>query len=94
MNKKTMKPIITEKSMIGAGTGKYAFFVDASQNKAQIAENVEEAHKVEVTKVNIIKSKPITAITKGRFKSVTKSYKKAIVTLKKGQKIEGYEVKE
>ena len=88
------KPIITEKSMQDAANGKYTFKVSSSSNKPQIAKEIEKVYKVEVKKVNIIISKPEEKMVKGKYLSKIKSWKKALITLKKGQKIEGYEVKE
>jgi len=90
---KILKPIITEKTMSDATKGKYTFKV-AKSSKPQIAQEIEKTFKVNVQKVNIINTKPENKLIKGRFKATIKPYKKAIVTLKKGQKIEGYEVKE
>lgn len=67
--------------------GKYLFLVDGRANKIQIRRAVEEIYKVEVKEVN-------SFITTGKLKRVryqlgrTKDLKKAIVTLKEGQKIE------
>jgi len=88
-----LRPVITEKTMNYATQGKYTFEV-AEANKPEIAKAIEKAFKVEVTKVNISISKPENKLIKGRFKATTKLWKKAIVTIKKGQKIEGFEVKE
>jgi large subunit ribosomal protein L23 len=90
---KILKPIITEKTMSDATKGKYTFKV-AKASKPQIAQEIEKIFKVNVEKVNIINTKPEKKLIKGRFQATIKPYKKAIVTLKKGQKIEGYEVKE
>ncbi|MDO8686695.1 MAG: 50S ribosomal protein L23 [Candidatus Berkelbacteria bacterium] len=88
------KPIITEKSMQNATNGKYSFKVSKSANKHQIAKEIEKVYKVKVDKVNIMIQKPETKIIKGKYASTIKSWKKAMITLKKGQKLEGYEVKE
>lgn len=88
------KPIITEKSMQDATNGKYTFKVSKSANKHQIAKEIEKVYKVKVEKVNIMVSKPETKTVKGKYLSTIKSWKKALITLKKGQKLEGYEVKE
>lgn len=88
------KPIISEKSMNETAAGKYIFKVAPKANKQQIAKAIEEMYKVAVLKVNSIKVKPEERLVRGRFKSKTKLWKKAIVTIKKGQKIEGFEIKE
>lgn len=87
-------PIITEKSMQRAGVGKYTFAVTANENKAHIAKQVKEIYRVDATKVNIIKMQPIEKIVRGRTKAKVRSKKYAIVTIKKGQKIDGFEMKE
>ncbi|MFH0791288.1 MAG: 50S ribosomal protein L23 [Candidatus Omnitrophota bacterium] len=78
----------TEKSsVINQPQGKYLFLVDKRANKIQIKDAVEEIYKVKVTAVN-------TSISAGKLKRVrhqlgkTPDTKKAIVTLKEGEKIE------
>lgn len=80
---------LTEKSnKLSSELGQYTFEVAITSNKHQIAEAVEKAFKVSVTRVN-------TAVIRGKNKksrqgrpSVTSNYKKAVVTLKAGDKIE------
>lgn len=88
------KPVISEKSMMAVQENKYVFKVAPQANKHQIAESVAETFKVKVIKVNIINLHPEEKMTKGRFLAQTKAWKKAIVTIKKGQKISGFEIKE
>ena len=77
----------TEKSTLREPEGKYLFLVDKSSNKVQIKRAVEEIYKVKVKSIN-------TLISPGKLKRVryqigkTPDIKKAIVTLKAGQKIE------
>jgi len=77
----------TEKSTLGEPQGKYLFLVDTGANKVQIKKAVEEIYKVDVVSVN-------TFVSVGKLKKVryqtgrTPDLKKAIVTLKEGQKIE------
>ena len=86
------RPIITEKSMMLAKSGLYTFEVDKSVNKIQIAAEVASRFKVDVTSVKTIN-------VKGAVKSqrkVRKTYqlpgmKKAMVQVKKGQKIALFE---
>ena len=79
--------IRTEKSTIHEPEGKYLFLVNNSANKIQIKKAVELAYKVKVKDVN-------TYISIGKLKRVrhqlgkTSDSKKAIVTLKEGQRIE------
>lgn len=79
--------IRTEKSTLQEPKGKYLFLVDKSSNKIQIKHAVEEIYKVKVNNVN-------TFVSYGKLKKVryqlgkTPDIKKALVTLKKGEKIE------
>ena len=78
--------VITEKSDGNAEKGIYTFKVAKSANKIQIKEAIEKAFGVKVVNVNtlITKSKKKRV---GRYVGTTKSYKKAIVTLKSGDTI-------
>ncbi len=84
------KPLITEKSTALIQDNKYTFRVDPRSNKTEIKKAVESIFKVKVEKVN-------TMHVKGKKKRVrnipgyTADTKKAIVTLKKGDKIEIFE---
>lgn len=84
-------PIITEKSLGGVALGRYVFEVSAKANKASIARAIEDLYKVEVTSVRVLNVKGKTKLVRGRYKSKTKDWKKAVITLKKGQKIPGFE---
>lgn len=80
-------PWITEKSHNMSLNGKYVFLVDPKSNKSEVKKAVESLYKVQAASVNVVnfrgKSKHFGAkITKGQ------NYKKAIVTLEKGQKID------
>ena len=79
------KPVITEKSMAAMAEKKYTFIVHMSANKVQIKKAVEEVFGVQVADVNTInmKRKPKSL---GVHSGYTKSWKKAIVTLKAGSK--------
>jgi large subunit ribosomal protein L23 len=85
------RPLLTEKSVAGAGIGKYTFRVRKSANKIEIGKAVEKVFNVKVDGVN-------TMIVKGKKKRLgrhpegkTADWKKAIVTLKPGYKIEVFE---
>ena len=80
-------PIITEKATILSEQNKTVFRVHDKANKKNIKKNIEKLFKVNVIKINIINQKSKTKMRQGRkvFKS---GYKKAIVTLKKGQSID------
>ena len=88
------RPIITEKSMMATSAGKYVFRVCDAANKHQIAEEIEKMYKVEVMSVNIVRVQGHKKMIRGRARVSVKPWKKAMVTLKKGQKIEGFEMKE
>ena len=80
-------PIITEKATILSEQNKTVFKVHKKANKKIIKKNIEKLFKVNVVKVNIINSKTKFKIKHGK-KSYKSGYKKAIVTLKKGQSID------
>ena len=80
-------PIITEKATILSEQNKSVFKVHKKANKKIIKKNIEKLFKVNVVKVNIINSKTKTKVRQGR-KTFKSGYKKAIVTLKKGQSID------
>ncbi len=84
------RPVITEKSTELAGSNKYAFEVADGANKLMIKQAVEAAFKVSVTGVNVITMKPKLRRI-GRRQVMTSPWKKAIVTLKAGDKIEFFE---
>ncbi len=80
-------PIITEKATILSEQNKSVFKVHRKANKKIIKKNIEKLFKVNVIKVNIINSKTKLKIKQGK-RSYKTGYKKAIVTLKKGQSID------
>jgi large subunit ribosomal protein L23 len=85
------RPIVTEKVSNLQDKGIYAFEVDVNANKIDIARAVEKKFKVKVVNVRTInmKGKTKTQMTrKGRFEGKTSHFKKAIVTLKEGDKID------
>ncbi len=85
------KPIVTEKISNLQEKGIYAFEVDPDANKIEIARAVEKKFKVTVVNVRTLnfKGKAKTQMTRrGRFEGRTSHYKKAIVTLKEGEKID------
>ncbi|MBN3034467.1 MAG: 50S ribosomal protein L23 [Bacteroidales bacterium] len=89
-----IKPVITEK-MTGLGDklGRYAFIVRKNANKLQIKKAIQELYGVEVEAVNTmnISGKNRSRFTKtGVITGRTASYKKAIVTLAKGETIDFY----
>ena len=80
-------PIITEKATILSEQNKTVFRVHSKANKKNIKKNIEKLFKVTVTKVNIINQKTKVKLRQGK-KSYKTGYKKAIITLKKGQSID------
>ena len=80
-------PVITEKSTNLSSLNKIVFRVVDTANKKNLKKNIERIFKVNVTKINIINKKNRTKFTRGRAVKV-KGYKKAVVTLKKGQSID------
>jgi large subunit ribosomal protein L23 len=84
------RPLITEKSTALQAQNKYAFEIADRANKLMIRQAVEKAFKVKVTGVNVITMRGKTR-RMGRRTVKTEPWKKAIVTLKPGNKIEFFE---
>ena len=82
-----ISPIVTEKSTILSEQNKIVFKVSNKLNKIILKKNIEKIFKVNVIKVNIINKQSRKKITRGK-KVKIQGYKKAIVTLKKGQSID------
>lgn len=90
-----IKPIITEKSMTDAGNGRFTFLVRRNVSKDMIKKAVEKKFNVHVTGLT-------TTVTKGKTKRVgmrrmekgITPEKKAIVTVKKGEKISLFSLSE
>ncbi len=85
------RPIVTEKISTLQDKGVYAFEVKLNANKIEIAKAIENKFKVTVTKVRTMnfKGKSKTQMTRrGRFEGKTSHFKKAIVKLKAGDKID------
>lgn len=86
-------PLITEKSMIDAGNGKFTFKVHKWANKTEIKKEVEKSFSVSVTHVSTSTQKGKTMRSGIRRTEKTLSdTKKAIVTVKKGEKIKLFEL--
>ena len=84
------RPLITEKATLLKEQSRYAFEVAKEANKPQIKEAVQAAFKVNVVKVNVMRV-PGKMRRIGRRYVLTPSWKKAVVTLEPGQKIEFFE---
>jgi len=82
-----LEPVVTEKSTNLSSLNKVVFKVAYFATKANIKKSVEKLFKVSVTKVNTINLHPRFKMVRGRV-ARTSGYKKAIVTLKKGQSID------
>ncbi len=85
-----IRPLITEKSMGMTSMGRYVFEVQKTANKYQIKKAMKEVLNVDTIKINIV-----NVLGKkrryGKTTGTTSNYKKAIVTIKSGQKIELFE---
>ena len=87
-----IRPVVSEKSYDGLEKNKYTFRVLSQANKIQIKDAIEEIFSVTVTGINTCYIKPKTK-RQGWTSGKTRSWKKAIVTLKEGDKIEFFEAK-
>ena len=89
-----LKPIITEKmTQMGEKLNRYGFMVDRRANKLQIQQAIKDLYGVDVTSVNtmVFSGKNKSRFTKsGVISGRTSTYKKAIITLAKGETIDFY----
>jgi len=85
------KPNITEKSVTETEKGKYTFKFGQAASKGQIKQLIEKIFKVKVVKVNLANFSGKKR-RRGRHFGRTPAYKKAIVTLKKGDTIDEFKV--
>ena len=84
---KILSPLVTEKSTNMSEQNKIVFKVPTGANKLNLKKNIEKIWKVNVIKVNIINKKNRIKIARGK-KGKVRGFKKAIITLKKGQSID------
>ena len=84
---KIISPVVTEKSTALSEQNKIVFKVPNGSNKKNLKKSIEKIFKVNVTKINIINKKRRIKSTRGRKVKIS-GYKKAIITLKKGQSID------
>ena len=84
---KILSPLVTEKTTSLSEQNKVVFKVPASADKKNLKSNIEKIFKVNVTKINIINKQNRTKLTRGKKIKVS-GFKKAIITLKKGQSID------
>ncbi len=85
-----LRPIVTEKAAHLSSVGQYLFEVDLRANKIQIRNAIRSMYGITPTSVNVQKVGG-KKVRYGRTMGVRKDWKKAIVTLPKGKKIEVYE---
>lgn len=86
-----IKPIITEKSMRLVPDGQYTFIVHPDTNKIEITKEIKRLYKVDTKEVRIINAKGKVK-TFRRHAGKQSDIKKAIIILKAGQKISGFEM--
>ena len=88
-----IRPVVSEKSTVLGEGGKYVFEVAPDANKIQIKRAVEEAFaskKVQVDSVNVLRQVGKMR-RRGRSMGMTRAWKKAIVTLRAGQRLDLFE---
>ena len=85
-----LAPIVSEKSYAASTRGSYTFKVHPDSHKTQIRQAVEQLFDVKVERVNVIKvqAKPKR---RGQYTGVRPGWKKAVVTLQPGDRIEIFE---
>lgn len=87
-----IKPLISEKATFAKETSnQVVFFVHPQANKIEIKKAVEDAFKVKVDSVNVVKHRSLMRRRWGRPTGRINGYKKAYVTLAAGEKIELFE---
>ena len=85
-----IRPVVSEKSYEQIQRNRYTFQVHKDAHKTQIRQAVEELFEVKVKRVNVVKMKPKPK-RRGLIKGTRPGWKKAIVELKAGDKIEIFE---
>jgi large subunit ribosomal protein L23 len=85
-----IRPVISEKSYEGIATNQYTFQVHKDAHKTQVRQAVEQQFDVKVTRVNILKVQPKPK-RRGVHKGTKPGWKKAVVQLRAGDKIEIFE---
>ena len=84
---KILSPLVTEKSTNLSEQNKIVFKVPKNSNKKNLKNNIEKIFKVNVIKINIVNKQNRLKITRGKKVKIS-GFKKAIITLKKGQSID------
>ena len=85
-----MRPVMSEKAVMGIADNKYAFYVHPKSNRTQIKDAIEQVFGVDVVKINLVNVKGKVK-SLGRYSGRRPARKKAIVTLKEGQRIQELE---
>ncbi len=88
-----VRPLVTERSTLLKAQDKYVFEVATRATKGQIREAVEKVFRVEVTAVNTMNNKGKLRRRMGPRAGFQPDWKKAVVTIKKGQEIKFAEPK-
>ncbi|PIR96448.1 MAG: 50S ribosomal protein L23 [Candidatus Doudnabacteria bacterium CG10_big_fil_rev_8_21_14_0_10_42_18] len=83
-----VQPRVSEKAGQLAKLNKYVFLVEFGANKISVKKAVEKTYKVKVIRINVINMRSRERMF-GRIKGKTSGFRKAIVTLKQGDRIEG-----
>jgi len=84
------RPVVTEKSVhLQNHLNQYTFEVHKDANKTMVREAIESLFKVKVTAITTMNVRPREKRVRGRFPGLTSAWKKAIVSVADGQKIEG-----
>jgi large subunit ribosomal protein L23 len=84
-------PVVSEKSYSLIEANKYSFKVHSDAHRMQIAQAVEELFGVKVVRVNVLMVQPKPKRRRGMFRGTRPGWKKAIVELREGDKIEIFE---
>ncbi len=85
-----IKPMVTEKATNLVSSNQYVFMVGIDTNKIEVSKAIQEVYGVKPISVNIIKVKG-KKVNRGRITGKRKDFKKAVITLKKGDTISVYE---
>ena len=85
-----IKPMVTEKATTLGSSNQYVFMVGINTNKIEVSKAIQEVYGVKPISVNIIKVKG-KKVNRGRITGKRKDFKKAVITLKKGDTISVYE---
>lgn len=85
-----VKPLITEKATHLNAANKYVFVVSDQANKINVAAAIKDIYGVKPTQVNLMNVSG-KKVARGRIKGQRSDWRKAIVTLKKGETIKVYE---